>query len=168
MNFITLQVLYGEPVSLEEMENAERNFAGTIILQQPTPLEVEPVNIWRGNTQEEPYWDGMMEEEDNYEVYVTQSPHPSQGVEPLPLAPNRRVNAPQPATIIMIDDEDDGSYTGSSEGVNENDNISNPPPPEEIGVIANEQTKSAPASRKGILLWNYYDVVKHIVFSNQN
>ncbi|XP_013695998.2 uncharacterized protein LOC106400140 [Brassica napus] len=143
------EVLYGEPVSLEEMENAERNFAGTIILHQPTPLEVEPVNIWRGNTQEEPYWDGMMEEEDNYEVYVTQSPHPSQGVEPLPLAPNRRVNAPQPATIIMIDDEDDGSYTGSSEGVNENDNISNPPPPEEIGVIANEQTKSAPASRKG-------------------
>ncbi|KAF3598309.1 hypothetical protein F2Q69_00037688 [Brassica cretica] len=93
--------------------------------------------------------DGMMDEEDDYEVYVTQSPHPTQGVEDVPLAPNRRVNALQPATIIIIDDEDDASYTGSSNGINENDNITSAPPPEDIELIANEQPKSAPAIRKG-------------------
>ncbi|CAF2077293.1 BnaC01g32350D [Brassica napus] len=146
----------------------EANFQGTMIVHQATPLEVETLNIWRENTQKEPYWDGMMDEEDDYEVYVTQSPHPTQGVEDVPLAPNRRVNAPQPATIIIIDDEDDASYTGSSNGINENDNITSAPPPEDIGLIANEQPKSAPAIRKGNLLCNYYDVVNHIVFSNQN
>ncbi|KAH0904058.1 hypothetical protein HID58_043561 [Brassica napus] len=162
------EVLYGEPVTLEELQNAEANFQGTMIVHQATPLEVETLNIWRENTQKEPYWDGMMDEEDDYEVYVTQSPHPTQGVEDVPLAPNRRVNAPQPATIIIIDDEDDASYTGSSNGINENDNITSAPPPEDIGLIANEQPKSAPAIRKGNLLCNYYDVVNHIVFSNQN
>ncbi|CAN7074199.1 unnamed protein product [Brassica oleracea var. botrytis] len=122
---------------------------GTMIVHQATPLEVETLNIWRENTQKEPYWDGMMDEEDNYEVYVTQSPHPTQGVDDVPLAPNRRVNTPQPATIIIIDDEDDASYTSSSNGINENDNITSAPPPEDIGLIANEQPKSAPAIRKG-------------------
>nr|VDD51899.1 unnamed protein product [Brassica oleracea] len=128
---------------------AKANFQGTMIVHQATPLEVETLNIWRENTQKEPYWDNMMDEEDNYEVYVTQSPHPTQGVDDVPLAPNRRVNAPQPATIIIIDDEDDASYTSSSNGINENDNITSAPPPEDIGLIANEQPKSAPAIRKG-------------------
>ncbi|KAH0902282.1 hypothetical protein HID58_041785 [Brassica napus] len=41
------------------------------------------------------------------------------------------VSAPQPATII-INEDNDGSYTGSSDGVNDNDNVTNAHPPEDM------------------------------------
>ena len=165
---MTLQVMYGAPVTLEEPQNGQPNFQGTMIVHQATPLEVEPLNIWRENSEDEQYWDGMMGEEDNYEVYVTESPHPTQGVLALPLAPNRRVSAPQPATIIIIDEEDDGSYTGSYDGINKNNNVTSAPPPEDIGLIANELASSAPASTKGNMLCLCYHVVNYFVFSNKN
>ncbi|KAG5397791.1 hypothetical protein IGI04_019605 [Brassica rapa subsp. trilocularis] len=84
------------------------------LVNQSTSLEVEPINVWRDMMQDEEYWDGIAPDENNYEVYYTQSPHQTQGAIGLPLAPNRRIHVPQPATIIIIDD-DDGSTTGSQQ-----------------------------------------------------
>ncbi|KAL0846361.1 hypothetical protein Bca101_019607 [Brassica carinata] len=71
------------------------------------------------------------------------------GVISFPLAPNRRVSAPQPATIIIIYDDDDGSTTGSFDGINENDYITSDPPPADIGPIASELSKNAPTVMEG-------------------
>ncbi|KAH0872560.1 hypothetical protein HID58_069922, partial [Brassica napus] len=109
--------------TIEQLENA--------FIDQSTPLDVQPLNVWRYSTHEDAYWDGMMDNETGYEVYLSQSPHPTEGVLGLQLAPNKRVSAPQPATIIIIDDND-GSYTGSSDGVNDNDNVTSAPPPEDM------------------------------------
>ncbi|KAG5375432.1 hypothetical protein IGI04_040028, partial [Brassica rapa subsp. trilocularis] len=119
------EVLYGKPMSLEDLENAVPNLQPAEILHLSTPLEVQPLRIWRDITQEDPYLDDMMDEEDSYEVYVGESPHENQGVLGLPLAANRRVSAPQPATIIIIDEDDDSSTTDSSDRINHNNNISN-------------------------------------------
>lgn len=84
-------VLYGEPVTIEELQYALPNGQDASLVNQSTPLEVEPINVWRDMTQDEEYWDSIAPDENNYEVYYTQSPHQTQGAIGLPLAPNRRI-----------------------------------------------------------------------------
>ena len=71
----------------------------------------------------------MTEEGRRYEVYIAPSPHPAERAIGLPLAPNQRVIAPKHHTFIVIDDEYEGSYTGSSEDFNETQNYITIPPP---------------------------------------
>ncbi|CAN6851703.1 unnamed protein product [Brassica oleracea] len=85
------EVLYGEPVTIEELQYALPNGQDASLVNQSTPLEVEPINVWRDMTQDEEYWDSIAPDENNYEVYYTQSPHQTQGAIGLPLAPNRRI-----------------------------------------------------------------------------
>ncbi|KAH0917888.1 hypothetical protein HID58_025548, partial [Brassica napus] len=119
------------------------------ILHLSTPLEVQPLRIWRDITQEYLYLDDMMDEEDSYEVYVGESPHENQGVLGLPLAANRRVSAPQPATIIIIDEDDDSSTTDSSDGINHNNNISNATPTQVNKPNSTDVQDNTPSFIKG-------------------
>ncbi|CAF1903968.1 unnamed protein product [Brassica napus] len=73
------EVLYGEPVTIEELQYALPNGQDASLVNQSTPLEVEPINVWRDMTQDEEYWDSIAPDENNYEVYYTQSPHQTQG-----------------------------------------------------------------------------------------
>ncbi|CAG7876435.1 unnamed protein product [Brassica rapa] len=118
------------------------------LLNHSTPLEVEPLNVWRDMTEEEEYWDGIAAHENDYEVYYAHSTHPTERVIGLPLAPNRRIAAPQPATIIIIDD-DDGSTTASSDALNENIIITSAPPAEDIATIGMELSNNGPAVMEG-------------------
>ncbi|KAL0650298.1 hypothetical protein Bca4012_092989 [Brassica carinata] len=123
------QVLYGEPITIEELQNTLPNFEAAAMVHHDTSLGVEPLNLFEDLPDEEAYWDGMVEEGRTYEVYIAPSPHPAERVIGLPLAQNRRVIAPQHHTIIVIDDDDEGSYTGSSEDFNETENYITFPPP---------------------------------------
>lgn len=102
--------------------------------------------------QDEEYWDGIAPNENNYEVYYTQSPHQTQGAIGLPLAPNRRIHVPQPATIIIIDD-DDGSTTGSSDVLNENNNIVSAPPTQDLSTIVRELANNGQTAMQGIITY---------------
>ncbi|KAL0712753.1 hypothetical protein Bca4012_019731 [Brassica carinata] len=104
------EVLYGEPMTIEELQNAHPNFGEAAMIHQSSPLDVQPISKWRDII---------------------------------------RVSAPQPATIIIIYDDDDGSTTGSFDGINENDYITSDPPPADIGPIASELSKNAPTVMEG-------------------
>ncbi|KAF2617934.1 hypothetical protein F2Q68_00039060 [Brassica cretica] len=93
-------------------------------------LEVKPHgelprlhHVWGDMSDDEAYWDSILEDEDYYEVYVTSTPHLTQGVLGLPVGPNIRVSAPPTLMTVLINDGNDVSYTGSSDGINENENI---------------------------------------------
>ncbi|KAF2594770.1 hypothetical protein F2Q70_00042766 [Brassica cretica] len=116
----------GEPMTNEELQNALPNFQAPTMVQQSTHLEVEPLNIWRDMTHEETYLNCMMYED-----------------------AHMRVSAPQPATIIIIDKDDDGSYTGSSDRINNNDNITTVSPTEVMGPIVSDHPKNDPTVMKG-------------------
>lgn len=59
-----------------------------------------------------------MEAELNHQVNVSAAPRPTNGALGLPIGPNLRVTAPpSPNTVIVVDD-DEGSYTGWSDGLN--------------------------------------------------
>ncbi|CAG7870162.1 unnamed protein product [Brassica rapa] len=122
-----IQVLHGEPITIEQVEYA--------FINNSSPLDVEPLNVWRESTPDDANWDAMMDNEDGYEVYLSQPPHPTEGVLGLQLAPNKRVSAPQPTTII-INDDSEGSYTGSSEGLNDNVNVTNPGTEDDVEPVS--------------------------------
>ncbi|KAL0713458.1 hypothetical protein Bca4012_020436 [Brassica carinata] len=126
------RVLYGELMTIEELDRAFPNFQGPPNIHHSTSLEVQPLGelptlppVWEDMTAEEAYWNGMMEEDASYEVYINQSSHPTHGALGLPIGPNRRISTAPRHTIIVINDDynDDASYTGSSDGINENENI---------------------------------------------
>ncbi|CAN7021445.1 unnamed protein product [Brassica rapa subsp. trilocularis] len=145
--FLT-NMLYGERMNIEELQYEIPIGQPASLLNHSTPLQVEPLNVWRDMTEEEEYWDGIAGHENDYEVYYAHSTHPTEGVIGLPLAPNRRIAAPQPATIIIIDD-DDGSTTASSDGLNENNIITSAPPSEVIATIAIELSNNGPSVMEG-------------------
>ncbi|CAN7124189.1 unnamed protein product [Brassica rapa subsp. narinosa] len=126
------EVLYGEPITIEDLQNSVPNFEATPMVHQGDTVEQEPLHVWENMAEDETYWDGMMEGERAFEVYIARYPLPTEEVIGLSLAHNRRVCAPQPETIIVIDDDDDNSYTGSTNGNNELDNIIALPPPVQI------------------------------------
>ncbi|KAG2315016.1 hypothetical protein Bca4012_065819 [Brassica carinata] len=110
----------GVTIPPEDPTNYDPNLeaAKCIGVDQSTPLNVQPLNVWRATPHEDAYWDGMMDDETDYEVYLSQTPHSTEGVLGLPVAQNKKVSAPQPATIIITDDND-VSNTGSSDGIND-------------------------------------------------
>ncbi|KAG5378394.1 hypothetical protein IGI04_026236 [Brassica rapa subsp. trilocularis] len=126
------EVLYGEPITIEDLQNSVPNFEATPMVHQGDTFDQEPLHVWENMAEDETYWDGMMEGERAFEVYIARSPLPTEEVIGLSLAHNRRVCAPQPETFIVIDDDDDNSYTGSTNGNNELDNIIALPPPVQI------------------------------------
>ncbi|CAN7008990.1 unnamed protein product [Brassica rapa subsp. trilocularis] len=142
------EVLYGEPMNIEELQYEIPIGQPASILNHSTPLQVEPLNVWRDMTEDEEYWNGIADHENDYDVYYAQSTHPTEGVIGLPLAPNRRIAAPQPATIIIIDD-DDGSTTASSDALNENNIITSGPPSEVIATIGMELSNNGPSVKEG-------------------
>ncbi|KAG5401388.1 hypothetical protein IGI04_015995 [Brassica rapa subsp. trilocularis] len=144
------EVLYGEPMNIEELQYEIPIGQPAYLLNHSTPIQVEPLNVWRDMTEDEEYWDGIAAHENDYDVYYAQSTHPTEGVIGLPLAPNRRIAAPQPATIIIIDD-DDGSTTGSSDALNENNIITSAPPSEVIATIGMELSNNGPSVMEGDL-----------------
>ncbi|CAN6998030.1 unnamed protein product [Brassica rapa subsp. trilocularis] len=107
------KLLYGEPVTIEELQNTLPNFESAVMVHQAATLGVEPMNLWEDAEDEEAYWDDMIEDGRSYEVYVAASPDPTEEVIGLPLSQNRRVCAPQRPTIFFIDDDSESSYTGS-------------------------------------------------------
>ncbi|KAH0926305.1 hypothetical protein HID58_018561, partial [Brassica napus] len=122
-------VLYGEPVTVEELQNTLPNFESAVMVHQAATLGVEPMNLWEDAEDEEAYWDDMIEDGRSYEVYVAASPDPTEEVIGLPLSQNRRVCAPQCPTIIFIDDDSESSYTGSYDSFNNMENRTAVPPP---------------------------------------
>ncbi|CAN7127032.1 unnamed protein product [Brassica rapa subsp. narinosa] len=123
------EVLYGEPMTIEELHNTFPHYEAAAMVHEAARLGVQPLNLWEEEPDEENYLDGMAEQGRSYEVYVASSTHPAEDVIGLPLSQNRRVCAPQPPTIIVIDDDSEGSYTGSSEGFNVTENMTALPPP---------------------------------------
>ncbi|KAG5397271.1 hypothetical protein IGI04_019085 [Brassica rapa subsp. trilocularis] len=122
-------VLYGEPVTIEELQNTLPNFESAVMVHQAATLGVEPMNLWEDAEDEEAYWDDMIEDGRSYEVYVAASPDPTEEVIGLPLSQNRRVCAPQRPTIFFIDDDSESSYTGSYDSFNNMENRTAVPPP---------------------------------------
>ncbi|CAF2099673.1 BnaA05g20070D [Brassica napus] len=122
-----IEVLHGEPITIEQLEYA--------FIDNSTPLDVEPLNVWRESMPEDANWDGITDNDGGYEVYLSQPPHPTEGVLALQLAPNKRVSAPQP-TPLIINDDSDGSYTGSSDGVNDSVNVTNPPTADDLEPVS--------------------------------
>ncbi|KAL0742560.1 hypothetical protein Bca4012_084073 [Brassica carinata] len=105
---------------------------GEILLSHDSVLNYNPSD--EENMEEDgTYWNGMLEEEETYELNIEHPQLRTEGSIGQPLPPNRRVCAPQPANIIVIDDDDGVSYTGSSEGLNDIEINASLPPPVAIG-----------------------------------
>ncbi|CAH8301283.1 unnamed protein product [Eruca vesicaria subsp. sativa] len=77
------------------------------------------------------------QEDQNHQDNVSPVPRPTNGALGLPIGPNLRVTAPPPPTpnTVLVADEDDTSYTGSSDGLNDGENNSGLPP--EIPISEN-------------------------------
>lgn len=149
-------------MTIEELDRAFPNFQGPPNIHHSTSLEVQPLGelptlppVWEDMTAEEAYWNGMMEEDASYEVYINQSSHPTHGALGLPIGPNRRISTAPRHTIIVINDDynDDASYTGSSDGINENENINRLTPTCQRHLpMQKKTTMQQPLKKVGILL----------------
>ncbi|KAH0926238.1 hypothetical protein HID58_018494 [Brassica napus] len=124
------EVLYGEPMNHDELEKAFPNSQEPSNINLPTNgghqtngdyPRVPPT--FEDMDEEEAYWNGLLNEDVSYEVYVNPPQPPLHGVTSLPIGPNRRISAEPPPHVIVIQDDDDASHTGSSDGINDNDNI---------------------------------------------
>lgn len=127
--FSNLLVLYGEPITIEELQNTIPNFNAALMVHHGATVGLEPLTSFEDMGNDEAYWEFMIQQGTTYEIYVAPASHPSEGVIGHPLPHNRRVLAPQPPTVIVIDDDDEGSYTGSSDSLNNTlSDVAVPPP----------------------------------------
>ncbi|CAG7905997.1 unnamed protein product [Brassica rapa] len=153
----TEEVLHGEPIDVDNLHRAFPNLTPRNVQRHGIPLEVEPLNqipslppIEEEVTEEHFDANGISEMQPNYEVNVTAAPPPTNGALGLPIGPNLRVNAPTTPTTVLVVHDDEASYTGSSDGLNNVDNNRGVAPPIPIGetVInisqALEQEDAAP------------------------
>ncbi|CAN6998170.1 unnamed protein product [Brassica rapa subsp. trilocularis] len=92
------EVLYGEPITIEELQYTLPHYEAAAMVHEAARLGVQPLNLWEEAPDEEDYLEGMIQQGRSYEVYVASSPHPTEDVIGLPLTQNRRVCAPQPPT----------------------------------------------------------------------
>ncbi|KAF3484949.1 hypothetical protein F2Q69_00053781 [Brassica cretica] len=104
-----IAIVEGEPLSTEE----ERN---------NVPNEEE-------EHEEEAYWEEMLDAERHFAVNVPPAPRPTNGVLGPPICPNLRVTAPPTPTTALIVDDDEASYTASSDALNDSENNLVLPPP---------------------------------------
>ena len=123
-------------MDLEQLQPAFPNFQAPNIQGHGTPLEVEPLSqiprfppTWEEEHEEEAYWEEMLDVERHFAVNVPPAPRPTNGVLGLPIGPNLRVTAPPTPTIFLIVDDDEASYTASSDALNDSDNNLALPPP---------------------------------------
>ncbi|WZZ89128.1 hypothetical protein YC2023_117707 [Brassica napus] len=105
-NAPTEEVLHGEPMDVDNLHRAFPNI---------TPRNEEV-------TEEQFDANGISETQQNYEVNVTPAPRPTNGALGLPIGPNLRVNAPTTPTSVLVVHDDEASYTGSSDGLNNGNN----------------------------------------------
>ncbi|RID45841.1 hypothetical protein BRARA_I02536 [Brassica rapa] len=118
-------VLHGQPMDVEELHRAFPNFRPPNTGPHGVPQEVQPLRtlppyqpIWEEESEEEQaYWNGVFEAEQNHQVNVSPAPRPANGALGLPIGPNLRVSGPTTPNTVMVVDEDDASYTGSSDGL---------------------------------------------------
>ncbi|RID40841.1 hypothetical protein BRARA_J00853, partial [Brassica rapa] len=136
----TEEVLHGEPMDVDNLHRAFPNLTPPNVQRHGIPLEVEPLNqiqslppIEEEVTEQHFDANGISETQPNYEVNVTAAPRPTNGVLSLPIGPNLRVNAPTIPTPVVVVHDDEGSYTGSSDGINNVDNNRGVAPPIPIG-----------------------------------
>ncbi|CAN7083778.1 unnamed protein product [Brassica oleracea var. botrytis] len=124
------EVLYGEPMTLDELQ---RGFPNT---QEPSNIHLPTNGRHQSNgdppcvlptfedmNEEEAYWNGLLNEDVSYEVYGNPPQPPPHGATNVQIGPNRRIPAAPPPLVILIQDDDDTSHTGSSDGINDNENI---------------------------------------------
>ncbi|WZY77581.1 hypothetical protein YC2023_023965 [Brassica napus] len=138
------EVLYGEPMTIEEYDRAFQTHQGPPPVHQSTALGVQPQG---GLPSLPPVWEEtneMSEDELTYEVYVQPTPPPVNGTVGHPIGQNRRVSALPPPTLIIITDNDNESYTGSSDGINENENIITLSPTSPLAPIIPDATNNRP------------------------
>ncbi|KAL0735257.1 hypothetical protein Bca4012_011467 [Brassica carinata] len=143
------EVLYGDPMTIEEIDREFPNLEGPPHVHHSTALGVQPTSglpslppVWEDTNEDETTINGMVEDEVNNEVYVHPAPPPRNGTVGHPIGPNRRVTALPPPTLIVIADDDDESYTGSSDGINDNENIITLTPNSPMPPIIPEVTKN--------------------------
>ncbi|KAG2239118.1 hypothetical protein Bca52824_089978 [Brassica carinata] len=117
------EVLYGEPMPLEELarvfpptdplSNGQHSINGENRTTADAPRNQQSLSLFN---------DG---EDFSYEVYVHPAPPPPPPHAAIarPVGSNRRISAPPIAAIVVIEDDGDASYTGSSDGINDNDDI---------------------------------------------
>ncbi|KAL0704599.1 hypothetical protein Bca4012_071024 [Brassica carinata] len=124
------EVLYGELVTLDELEGGFPNTQEPSNIHLPTngghqsngdPPRVLPT--FEDMNEEEAYWNGLLNEDVSYEVYGNPPQPPPHGATNVQIGPNRRISAAPPPLVILIQDDDDTSHTGSSDGINEDENI---------------------------------------------
>uniref|UniRef100_M4ENB8 Uncharacterized protein n=1 Tax=Brassica campestris TaxID=3711 RepID=M4ENB8_BRACM len=136
------EVLYGEPMTIEEYDRAFQTHQGPPPVHQSTALGVQPQGVLPSLP---PVWEEtneMSEDELTYEVYVHPTPPPVNGTVGHPIGQNRRVSALPPPTLIIITDNDNESYTGSSDGINENENIITLSPTSPLAPIIPDATNN--------------------------
>ncbi|CAN6931973.1 unnamed protein product [Brassica oleracea] len=124
------EVLYGEPMTLDELQRGFPNTQEPSNIHLPTngrhqsngdPPRVLPT--FEDMNEEEAYWNGLLNEDVSYEVYGNPPQPPPHGATNVQIGPNRRISAAPPPLVILIQDDDDTSHTGSSDGINDNENI---------------------------------------------
>lgn len=123
-------VLHGHPMDMEQLQREFPNFQAPTAGPHGQPVVVQPLTtlppyepIWEEESEEEQaYWNGVFEAERLNQVNVSAAPRPTNGALGLPIGPNQRVTAPPTPNTVLVGDEDDGSYTGSSDGLNDVEN----------------------------------------------
>ncbi|CAH8352295.1 unnamed protein product [Eruca vesicaria subsp. sativa] len=122
------EVLQGEPMDEEQLTQAFPNGIPPNVENSDTTLEIPPLReippihtIWEEDSVgEEAYWDR------DQQINVQSAPRPTTGSLGLPIGPNLRVSAaPTPNTVLLVE-EDEASFTNSSENVNEIENQMGP------------------------------------------
>ncbi|KAL0713000.1 hypothetical protein Bca4012_019978 [Brassica carinata] len=147
-------------MTIEEIDRDFPNLQGPPHVHHSTALGVQPTGglpnlppVWEDTNEDETYINEMLEDEVTCELYVHTAPPPRNGTVGHPIVPNRRVTALPPLTLIVITDDDDESYTGSSDEINDNENIITLTPnspmapiiPEVTNNCANVENRGTPA-----------------------
>ncbi|CAN6931189.1 unnamed protein product, partial [Brassica oleracea] len=91
---LEIEMVYGIPNDDEENEDPAQflNLTGEEHISMDEGVTIPPEDPANYDPNiEDAYWDGMMDNETGYEVYLSQSPHPTEGVLGLQLAPNKRL-----------------------------------------------------------------------------
>uniref|UniRef100_M4F2F2 Uncharacterized protein n=1 Tax=Brassica campestris TaxID=3711 RepID=M4F2F2_BRACM len=132
----------GFPLSPDDPANYGADDEGPPPVHQSTALGVQPQGVLPSLP---PVWEEtneMSEDELTYEVYVHPTPPHVNGTVGHPIGQNRRVSALPPPTLIIITDNDNESYTGSSDGINENENIITLSPTSPLAPIIPDATNN--------------------------
>ncbi|KAL0686024.1 hypothetical protein Bca4012_052872 [Brassica carinata] len=120
------EVLHGEPMDVDHLQLLNPNFGPPNTQPLGMPLEVEPLTqipiIEPDVNEVQVNWNALPEDENGVEDNDTGSPRPTNGALGLQNGQTRRVTAPTSPTTVLLGHDDEGSYTGSSDGQNDGAN----------------------------------------------